>query len=226
MRVLVVEDDPKMLALLEEGLAAAGFRVTPVGDGEEALAHARLDRFDAIVLDVMLPGLDGFEVVRSLRARDDWTPVLLLTARDAVRDRVSGLDGGADDYLVKPFAFAELASRLRALTRRGSAARPTALTCGPLVVDPSTRVVTVHGEPVDLTAREFALLEFLVRHEGQVVTRPVIIEHVWDHAYDGYSNVVDVYVGYLRQKIDKAHGLSMLRTVRGVGYQLRPPAAP
>jgi two-component system OmpR family response regulator len=223
MRVLVVEDEPKMLALLEEGLSAAGFRVTAVGDGEGALAYAAVEAFDAIVLDVMLPGLDGFEVVRSLRARDNATPVLMLTARDAVRDRVSGLDGGADDYLVKPFAFAELASRLRALARRGKTVQPTVLRCGPLTLDPSTHVVTVGGEPIELTAREFALLEYLLRHRGQVLSRPMIIEQVWDHAYDGYSNVVDVYVGYLRQKLDSAHGPDLIHTVRGVGYQLRCP---
>ena len=159
MRVLVVEDEPKMLALLEEGLSAAGFRVTAVGDGESALAYAATEPFDAVVLDVMLPGLDGFEVVRSLRARGNDVPVLMLTARDAVRDRVTGLDGGADDYLVKPFAFAELASRLRALARRGSTIEATVLRCGPVSLDPSTRVVTVDGGPVELTAREFALLD-------------------------------------------------------------------
>lgn len=221
MRVLVVEDEPKMQALLDEGLSAAGFLVTAVGDGESALAYAAVEAFDAIVLDVMLPGLDGFDVVRSLRARDNATPVLMLTARDAVRDRVSGLNGGADDYLIKPSAFAELASRLRALARRGSTVGPTVLRCGPVTLDPATHVVTVDGNPVELTAREFALLEFLMRNRGQVMSRPMIIEQVWDHAYDGYSNVVDVYIGYLRQKLTSARGPDLIRTVRGVGYQLR-----
>lgn len=223
MRVLIVEDEPKMRALLAEGLGAAGFSVLAVADGEQALTATRSARYDAVVLDVMLPGLDGFEVVRSMRAREDGTPVLMLTARDAVRDRVTGLDGGADDYLVKPFAFAELASRLRALGRRGTPEVHTVLRCGPLTLDPATRLVTVHDAVVDLTAREFALLELLLRHRGQVLSRPSIVEHVWDHAYDGYSNVVDVYVGYLRQKIDRPHGLTLIRTVRGVGYQLRCP---
>lgn len=222
MRVLVVEDEPKMLALIEEGLSAAGFRVTAVADGESALAYAGTQPFDVMVLDVMLPGLDGFEVVRSLRARGNAVPVLMLTARDAVRDRVAGLDGGADDYLVKPFAFAELASRLRALARRGTSLQPDVLRCGPVTLDPSTHVVTLAGEAVELSAREFALLEFLLRHRGQVLSRPVIIENVWDHAYDGYSNVVDVYIGYLRQKL-RSEAPDLIHTVRGVGYQLRCP---
>ncbi|MTV27385.1 response regulator transcription factor [Nitriliruptoraceae bacterium ZYF776] len=221
MRILVVEDAPKMRALLEDGLGDAGHTVVAVPDGAQALAAAGTSTFDAVVLDVMLPGVDGFEVTRLLRARGDWTPILLLTARDGVADRVSGLDHGADDYLVKPFAFAELLSRLRALSRRGAPARPTALRCGPLELDPASHLVTVAGEHVDLSAREFALLEHLLRHRGQVLPRSTIIEHVWGYAYDGHSNVVDVYVRYLREKIDRRFGLELVRTVRGVGYQLR-----
>jgi two-component system OmpR family response regulator len=220
MRILVVEDEPKMRALLVDGLADAGHTVDAVPDGGQALVAAQTTSFDAIVLDVMLPGVDGFEVTRILRSREDWTPIILLTARDAVGDRVTGLDHGADDYLVKPFAFAELLSRLRALARRGSVARPTTLTAGPLELDPATHVVTYAGERVDLSAREFALLEHLLRHAGQVLPRATIIEHVWGYAYDGQSNVVDVYIRYLREKLDRRFDAEVIRTVRGVGYQL------
>src|SRR5690625_3280570 len=206
-----------MRELLVRGLSGEGYSTVDVADGPDALRAAQSQSFDVIVLDVMLPGLDGFEVVRALRARENWTPVLMLTARDAVSDRVAGLDKGADDYLVKPFAFTELLGRVRALLRRGTAPRPTQRTCGPLTLDPATRVVTCRGEYVDLSAREFTLLEYLMRHQGQVVTRTGLIEHVWDHSYDGYSNVVDVYIKYLRDKIDRPHGLSLIHTVRGVG---------
>lgn len=227
MRILVVEDESKMRGLLVDGLEQLGFQPVAVGDGEAALAATRRERFDAIVLDVMLPGLDGFEVLRVLRARQDLTPVVMLTARDAIPDRVHGLDSGADDYLVKPFAFTELASRLRAVTRRKS--EPAAdheLRCGPLRLDPDTRLVRVSGEVVELTAREFDLLEVLMRSPGRVFTRPGLIEQVWGYSYDGHSNVVDVYIGYLRHKIDRPYGLAMLETVRGVGYRLVDPDRP
>ncbi len=220
MRILVVEDQLKMRALLVDGLADAGHTVEAVPDGGQALAAAGTSTFDTVVLDVMLPGVDGFEVTRLLRARQDWTPILLLTARDAVGDRVTGLDHGADDYLVKPFAFAELLSRLRALDRRGAVRRPTAMSAGRLSLDPATHLVTYDGERVDLSAREFSLLEHLLRHPGQVLPRATIIEHVWGYNYDGHSNVVDVYIRYLREKLDRRFDTEVIRTVRGVGYQL------
>lgn len=220
MHILVVEDERRMRALLEEGLTEIGHRVMAIEDGEQALLATRQEVFDAMVLDVNLPGIDGFAVVRALRSREDWTPVLMLTARDAIRDRVAGLDGGADDYLVKPFAFTELASRLRALDRRGRGNVPSEwLECGPVSLDPAARTVTCRDQPVELTAREFDLLEFLLRHSGQVLSRPTIIENVWGHAYDAASNVVDVYIGYLRDKVGRPHDVEFIRTVRGVGYQ-------
>jgi two-component system, OmpR family, response regulator len=225
MEVLVVEDEPKMRHLLEEALGEAGYAVRAVGDGAAAVALTGRAQFDAVVLDVNLPSMNGFEVLRVIRGRDDWTPVLMLTARDAITDRVTGLDGGADDYLIKPFAFTELLSRLRALLRRGAPASPTTISCGPLQLDPATRVVTVGGQLVDLSTREFELLEFFMRHQGQVLSRTVLIERVWGHNYDGFSNVVDVYIRYLRDKIDRRFGLTLIRTVRGVGYQLTCPGA-
>ena len=222
MRVLVVEDEVKMAGLLERGLEEEGHAVDVAGRGEDALWMARAAPYDAIVLDLMLPGLDGFAVCRELRAQEVWTPVLLLTARDAVDDRVFGLDAGADDYLVKPFAFGELLARLRALVRRGARERPAVLTVGELVLDPAAHVVSLSGRPVLLSAREFALLEFLMRRPGQVVSRTEILEHVWNYNYDGLSNVVDVYVGYLRRKLEQPPGLVCIRTVRGVGYGLEP----
>ena len=226
MKVLVVEDEPKMRALLERGLVEAGYCVQTVGDGPGAVMAATVGTFDVVVLDVMLPGMDGFDVVAALRKQDVWAPVLMLTARDAVADRVAGLDAGADDYLVKPFAFTELLSRLRALLRRGAPKRPAVLVCGPVGLDPATRVVTCRGEAIDLSAREFALLEFLMRRHGQVLSRAQIIEHVWDYHYDGLSNVVDVYVKYLRDKIDRPYGLDLIQTVRGAGYRLVCPRMP
>ncbi len=223
MKVLVVEDEPRMQALLERGMSEAGYSVRAVGDGHDAVVLTGVEAFDVIVLDVMLPGLDGFEVVRLLRKREDWTPVLMLTARDAVADRVAGLDGGADDYLVKPFAFSELLGRLRALLRRGAPARPAVLCCGPVRLDPATHVVTCQDELVELSAREFALLEFFMRCPNQVMSRTTLIEHVWDYNYDGFSNVVDVYVKYLRDKIDRVYALDFIQTVRGAGYRLTCP---
>jgi two-component system OmpR family response regulator len=177
--------------------------------------------YDAIVLDVMLPDLDGFAVCRQLRVANRWAPILMLTARDAVPDRVAGLDAGADDYLTKPFAFTELLARLRALVRRGAGERPATLSAGDLVLDPAARRVQRGQAMIELTAKEFALLEFFLRHPGEVLTRSRIIEHVWDFAYDGDSNVVDVYVRYLREKIDRPFGRDTIETVRGTGYRLR-----
>ncbi|HEU4355227.1 MAG TPA: response regulator transcription factor [Actinomycetota bacterium] len=220
MRVLVVEDEVKMAGLLKRALEEEGYAVDVAGRGEDALWFGAENPYDAIVLDVMLPDLDGFEVSRRLREAGRWSPVLMLTARDAVADRVAGLDAGADDYLTKPFSFAELLARLRALVRRGAAERPAVLRVGDLTLDPARRTVTRDGTSIDLTAREFALLEYLMRHAGEVLSRTQLIEHVWDFAYDGDSNVVDVYVGYLRNKVDRPFGRDSIRTVRGAGYRL------
>ena len=221
MRVLVVEDEVKMAGLLKRGLEEEGYAVDTAGDGREALWLATENPYDAIVLDVMLPDLDGFEVCRRLRNEGRWSPVLMLTARDAVPDRVSGLDAGGDDYLTKPFSFAELLARLRALVRRGTPERPPVLAAGDLTLDPATRRVARRDASIELTAKEFALLEFLMRHPGEVLSRTRLIEHVWDFAYDGDSNVVDVYVRYLREKVDRPFGTDSIETVRGAGYRLR-----
>jgi DNA-binding response OmpR family regulator len=220
MRVLVVEDQPKMRQLLCRGLQEGGYAVDAVTDGPSGLQQAMDSAYDTIVLDVMLPGLDGFEVLRRLRAAERWTPVLMLTARDAVNDRVRGLDEGADDYLVKPFAFSELISRVRALIRRGGPSRPAVLRCGPLVLDPATRTTCVAGTPVSLSPREFALLEMLLHRGGAVVTRTELLDSVWDSSYEGVSNVVDVYVRSLREKIDRRFGVQLIHTVRGAGYRV------
>jgi two-component system OmpR family response regulator len=221
MRVLVVEDEPKMASLLRRGLAERGDVVEVVDTGAAATAVAGASEFDAILLDVMLPDIDGFEVCRRLRRGRVWTPVLMLTARNDVRDRIEGLDSGADDYLPKPFAFEELLARLRALARRGPHERPTVLTVGDLSLDPATRSVTRGGTPVDLSGKEFTLLETFMRRPGQVLTRSQILDLAWDMAYQNGSNVIDVYVRYLREKIDRPFGRTSLETVRGVGYLLR-----
>jgi two-component system OmpR family response regulator len=222
MRLLVAEDDLKLARALDQGLRRAGYGVDVAHDGDAALLNARVYDYDAVVLDVMLPGPDGVEVCQTLRDEERWHPVLLLTARDQVADRIRGLDAGADDYLVKPFDFGELLARLRALTRRGPVPRPTTLVVGDLRVDPATRRVTRAGRPVELTAREFGVLEFLARHPGEVVTRTQLLEHVWDENFYGSTNVVDVYVGYLRGKLEKPFGRALIRTVRGAGYRLEP----
>ena len=221
MRVLVVEDEVRMAALLKRGLEEEGHAVDVARDGTEGLWMATENPYAAIVLDVMLPGLDGFEVCRRIREAENWTPVLMLTARDSVVDRVHGLDAGADDYLVKPFSLLELAARLRALGRRDGHARPVQLTDGDLRLDPSTRRVWRGDVEIALSPKEFSLLELFLRHPGTVLTRTQIIEAVWDFAYDGTSNVVDQYVNYLRRKIDAPYGRRDLETVRGRGYRLR-----
>lgn len=220
MRVLVVEDQDKMRDVLRRGLVDAGYAVDEAADGREGLRSGLCEPYDVIILDVMLPWIDGFDVCRRLRAADIWTPVLMLTARDEVSDRLAGLDHGADDYMLKPFASSELLSRLRALLRRGAPERPAVLRCGPLSLDPGTRIVACDGESVHLSPKEFGLLELLLRSRGQVLSRTTIIEHVWDSNYDGESNLVDVYVKYLRDKIDRRFDLRLLHTVRGMGYRL------
>ncbi len=224
--MLVVEDEVRLALLLKRGLEEEGYAVDTSGDGAEALWRATETQYDAIVLDIMLPSMDGLEVTRRLRAEGRWTPVLLLTARDAVDDRVVGLDAGADDYLVKPFSFAELAARVRALVRRGRVERPTVLEVDDLRLDPARRRAWRAEVELDLSPKEFALLELFLSHPGEVLTRTRILEHVWDFAYDPASNVVDQYVGYLRRKIDRPFGRDDLETVRGAGYRLRDPMEP
>jgi two-component system, OmpR family, response regulator len=221
MRALVVEDELKMAALLRRGLVEEGYAADVARTGEDAIDMARATPYDAIVLDVMLPGLGGIEVCRELRAGGVWTPILMLTARDGVRDRVVGLDAGADDYLTKPFSFAELLARLRALARRGQAERPTVLAAGSLRLDPATRRAWRGDADIDLSAKEFALLETFLRRPGEALSRLDLLEHAWDYAYENRSNVVDVYIGYLRAKIDRPFGRHSIETVRGVGYRLR-----
>jgi two-component system OmpR family response regulator len=221
MRILVVEDELKMAGLLRRGLREEGHAADVARTGDDALWMAAAVEYDAVVLDLMLPGLDGVEVCRGLRERGIWTPVLMLTARDAVEDRVAGLDAGADDFLPKPFSFAELLARLRALGRRGAVERPAVLEVGDLRLDPATREVRRGDAEIRLSAKEFALLETFMRRPGEVLSRYQLLEHAWDLAYENRSNVVDVYVRYLREKVDRPFGRSSLETVRGVGYRLR-----
>jgi two-component system OmpR family response regulator len=222
MRMLVVEDDAKLARALRRGLEQEGHAVDLAFDGDRGLSLATERDYDAVVLDVLLPGRDGFDVCAELRVRRRWAPVLMLTARDAVGDRIRGLDVGADDYLVKPFAFGELLARLRALVRRGPSERPTVLEFDDVVLDPARHTVTRGGIPVELSAREFALLELLMRHPGEVVPRRRILERVWDYEHPAMSNVVAVYVGYLRRKLERPFGRPLIRTVRGVGYGVGP----
>ena len=210
-----------MARLVKRGLEREGYAVDVALDGNEALWAARETPYDAIVLDAMIPGVDGFEVCRQLRKEGRWSPLLMLTARDSVQDRVAGLDAGADDYLTKPFAFSELFARVRSITRRDVGERPVVLTVGDLSLDPARREVYRGEVAVSLSAKEFALLEHFMRNPGAVLSRTQILEHVWDFAYEGTSNVVDVYVGYLRQKIDRPFACDSIETVRGAGYRLR-----
>jgi two-component system, OmpR family, response regulator len=221
VRALVVEDEAKMAALLRRGLVEEGYAADVAATGEDALWMARAAPYDAIVLDVMLPGVDGFDVCRQLRAGGVWSPILLLTARDGVEDRVAGLDGGADDYLTKPFSFAELLARLRALARRGPAERPAVLEIGTLRLDPATRQVRRGDVEIELSAKEFAVLETFMHRPGEVLSRLDVLEHAWDYGYENRSNVVDVFVRALRLKIDRPFGVRSLETVRGAGYRLR-----
>jgi two-component system OmpR family response regulator len=226
VRVLVVEDDLRMASLIRRGLVKEGLAVDVAGTGEDAAWMAQATDYDAIVLDVMLPGMNGFETCRRLRHEGVWAPVIMLTARDSVEDRVAGLDTGADDYLVKPFAFAELLARLRALARRGELERPTALEVGDLRLDPATRRVWRGDVEIELSAKEFALLETFMRRPDEVLSRLHLLEHAWDFAYENRSNVVDVYIRHLRRKIDEPFGVRSLETIRGAGYRLRPTRAP
>jgi two-component system OmpR family response regulator len=224
MRVLIVEDEVKMAALLRRGLSEEGHLAEVAGDGETAVAMARASAYDAIVLDVMLPRLDGFSACRQMREAGVWTGVLMLTARDSVHDRVAGLDCGADDYLVKPFSFSELLARLRALARRAESPRPTQLIVGDLRLDPATRRVWRGEVEVRLSTKEFTLLETLMRRPGFVFDRATLLEYAWDYGYENRSNVVDVYIRYLRQKVDRPFNCATIETVRGAGYRLNVPA--
>jgi two-component system OmpR family response regulator len=222
VRILVVEDERKLAELLKRGLAEEGHATDVAATGEDALWMAGSAAYDVIVLDVMLPGLDGFGVCRELRAREVWTPVLLLTARDAVGDRVNGLDSGADDYLVKPFSFEELLARLRALVRRAPRERPAVLAAGDLRLDPAARRAWRGESELPLSSKEFALLEVFIRRAGETLSRVQLLDSAWDMAFESRSNVIDVYVRYLREKIDRPFGRHTLETVRGVGYRLSP----
>jgi two-component system, OmpR family, response regulator len=221
MRVLIVEDEVKMAALIRRGMREEGMAADVAVKGEDALWMAGSTDYDAIVLDVMLPGIDGFETCRRLRADGVWSPILMLTARDSVEDRVAGLDGGADDYLTKPFSFGELLARLRALARRGPVERPVLLEVGDLRLDPATRQVWRGDAEIALSAKEFSLLEVFMRRPGEVLSRFQLLEHGWDYDYENRSNVVDVYVRYLREKVDRPFGRDTIETVRGAGYRLR-----
>jgi two-component system OmpR family response regulator len=221
VRVLVIEDEAKLAEVVARGLREEGYAADIAGGGEDALWMAQAAGYDAILLDVMLPGADGFEICRRLRELGVWSPVLMLTARDAVEDRVHGLDAGADDYLIKPFSFEELLARLRALVRRAPAARPAVVEVGDLSLDPAARRAWRGEVELDLSAKEFALLELFMRRPGRVLTRSELLDGAWDIAFERRSNIVDVYMGYLRSKVDKPFDSDSLETVRGVGYRLR-----
>ncbi len=221
MRMLVVEDEPGMASVLRRGLSESGFAVDVAADGEDGLWMATENDYDVAVVDLMLPGMDGLTLLRRLRQKERWTPVLLLTALDGVADRVLGLDLGADDYLTKPFAFSELLARLRALLRRGARERPATLVVGDLTLDPAAREVCRAGRVIALTPKEFALLECLMRYPGQVVSKAQLIENGWDYGFESDSNVVEVYVGQVRRKVDRPFSRRTLETVRGAGYRVR-----
>jgi two-component system OmpR family response regulator len=221
VRVLIVEDDLKMASLIRRGLQEEGLAADVAVKGEDAIWMAGSIEYNAIILDVLLPGINGFETCKRLRADGVWTPVIMLTARDGVEDRVAGLDGGADDYLIKPFSFAELLARLRALARREVIQRPPVITVGELRLDPATRQIWRDDTEIFLSAKEFAILEMFMRRPGQVLSRYQLLEQVWDYDYENRSNIVDVYVRYLREKVDRPFGKRSIETVRGAGYRLR-----
>ena len=225
MRVLIVEDEVKMAGLIRRGLREEGLAADVAIKGEDALWMAQATDYDALVLDVMLPGIDGFETCRRLRSEGIWAPVLMLTARDGLDDRIAGLDGGADDYLCKPFSFAELLARLRALGRRGLVDKPIVLDAAGLRLDPATRQVWRDDAEIALSSKEFALLETFMRRPGEVLSRYQLLEHAWDYEYENRSNVVDVYVRYLREKVDRPFEVESIETVRGAGYRFRTDAA-
>ena len=220
MRILLAEDDRQLRESIARGLREASYAVDDAPDGGRASFLAAVNEYDAIVLDIVLPVKDGLQVCREIRRKGIHAPILMLTARDTVDDKITGLDAGADDYLTKPFDFVELLARVRALVRRGAVERPAVIQVGELTLDPSTHAVSRAGEPIDLTTKEFTLLELFMRHPDEVLSRPWLLEHAWDLAYDGGSNVVDVYVRYLREKIDRPFGRASLRTLRGAGYRL------
>ncbi|HJC28542.1 MAG TPA: response regulator transcription factor [Candidatus Dietzia intestinipullorum] len=220
MRVLVVDDEPALRESVRRGLVAGGWTVETAPDGETGLDLAGDGDFDVVVLDIMMPRRSGYEVVREMRRREIWTPVLMLTAKDGEYDEADAFDLGADDYLVKPFSFVVLEARLRALVRRGAPERPASFVAGDLEVDPAAREVTRAGEPITVTAREYAVLEYLIRNRNQVVSKIQILRAVWDAAYDGDDNIVEVYIGYLRRKIDAPFGTRSIETLRGQGYRL------
>ena len=222
MRILVVEDEVRLASYLKRGLEAEGFAVDVVRDGKDALWMAMEQPYDAITLDVMLPGINGYDVCSSLRKNGNWVPILMLTAKDGEHDEADALDTGADDFLSKPFSFVVLLARLRALMRRGTGERPPVLSVGTLTMDPATHEVKRGPSPVTLTTREYSLLEYMMRHAGDLLSKADIMAHVWDWEFDGDSNIVEVYVGYLRKKIDAPFGLKTLCTVRGAGYRLVP----
>lgn len=221
MRLLLVEDDDRLADVLRRALVSQGHAVDTFATGRDAVWAVREQAYDLIVLDLMIPEPDGVTVIRTVRAEKCWVPILVVTARDGVADRVTALDAGADDYVVKPVALPELFARVRALTRRGAVERPAVLTVDDIVLDPARHSVLRAGVEVQLSAKEFALLHELMRHEGQVLSRTHLIDHVWDTAYEGGSNVVDVYIGYLRAKLDRRFGRDSIETIRGAGYRLR-----
>ena len=221
MRLLVVEDDPKLASFIVKGFKESGFAVDHYADGSEGLTYALTEPYAAAIIDIMLPGLDGLSLVQEMRKQKVMTPVLILSAKATVDDRVRGLRSGGDDYLAKPFAFDELLARVQALVRRGTGtAEPSTLTCGDLTLDLMSRKVSRAGTPIELQAREFALLEFLMRNTGRVVTKTMILSHIWDYSFDPQTNVVDVLVCRLRNKIDKGFDKKLIKTLRGMGYVL------
>lgn len=220
MRILLVEDDPSLAELVRRGLAADGFCVDVQHTGPDGLWAATEHAYDAVVLDIMLPGLNGYDVLKGIRKAESWVPVIMLTAKDGDLDEVDAFDLGADDYLTKPFSLAVLSARLRALIRRGAPARPVALTVGNLVMDPGSGQVRRGDTTVPLTAKEFALLEYLMRHAGDIISKAELVDHVWDSAFEGDMNIVEVYIGYLRRKIDEPFGVRSIETLRGRGYRL------
>jgi len=222
MRILLVEDEPRMAQVIAKGLREQAYAVDVADDGNAGLYQASINDYDLIILDVLLPGTDGFEVCRKLRARGDATPVLMLTARATVDDRITGLDAGADDYLTKPFSFRELVARVRALLRREPHLHSAQFEVDDLIVDSASHRVTRASRVIDLTAKEYALLEYLARHVGRLVTRAEIAEHVWDDSFDPFSNAIEVYMNRLRKKIDEPHPVKLLHTRRGEGYILEP----